>query len=235
MKTLWILLLTMCSAHIAFGQENASLKSSNPIKIGGHTQIRMSQFSNDSKAEEHGFTFSGTPDIGVSVYYPLHKKNAVGLTADITLANYQNTYTATAGTVKTDFTRTFNYLMIVPGINFENVTFGIGIGLPMGYHRHNNTTDAAQEESWTFLQGGSANPVTVTGDGKNGMNMILEPRLGYSYPIQITDGSQLNVNGNVGLMLSNVFKDEYYPTSNLQSLNGTMLSVSLGIQYMFAL
>lgn len=235
MKSLSILLLSLIILNTAIGQVSDAGKSSNPLKIGAHLSSRFSSFSNDSKSEEHGFTFSGTPDIGISVYYPLHKKNAVGLTADITLANYQNTYTATTDTVKTDFTRTFNYLMIVPGINFENVTFGIGIGLPLGYHRHNNTSDIAQEETWTYLQGGSATKVTVTGDGKAGMNMVLEPRLGYSQPFHIADGSQLNVNANVGLMLSNVFKDEYYPTSNLQSLNGSMLSVSLGIQYMFAL
>ena len=48
-------------------------------------------------------------------------------------------------------------------------------------------------------------------------------------------GSQLNLNAQVGLMLSNVFKEEYYPTANLQNLNGTMMSISLGVQYMFAL
>jgi hypothetical protein len=162
----------------------------------------------------------------------MHKKNAVGITADISLANYQNTYTSIN---KIEFTRTFNYLMIVPGINFENVTFGIGIGLPMGYHRHNNVTDAAEEETWSFLQSGSPTPTIVTGDGKAGMNMILEPRLGYSYPVMSNSGSQLNLNAQVGLMLSNVFKEEYYPTANLQNLNGTMMSISLGVQYMFAL
>lgn len=235
MKSLSILLLSLFIVNTAISQVSDAGKSSNPLKIGAHLSSRFSSFSNDSKFEEHGFTFSGTPDIGISVYYPLHKKNAVGMTMDVSLSNYQNTYTYTSGIASAEYTRTFNYLMIVPGINFENVTFGIGIGLPMGYHRHNNTKDEAQEETWTFLQGGSANPVTVIGDGKKGMNMVLEPRLGYSLPIQITDGSQLNVNANVGLMLSNVFKDEYYPTSNLQSLNGSMLSVSLGIQYMFAL
>ena len=235
MKSLSILFLSLIIVNSAIGQVSDAAKSSNPYKIGVHLSSRFSSFSNDSKSEEHGFTFSGTPDIGVSVYIPAHKKNLVGFTADFTLANYQNTYTVTAGNDKTDFTRTFNYLMIVPGINFENVTFGIGVGLPMGYHRHNNTKDEAQEESWTFLQGGTANPITVTGDGKGGMNMIIEPRLGYSQPFRIADGSQLNVNANVGLMLSNVFKEDYYPTSNLQSLNGSMLSVSLGIQYMFAL
>jgi hypothetical protein len=233
MKTLWILLFSMCSVHIALGQENTSSKGSNPFKIGLHTQVRMSQFSNDAKSEEHGFTFSGVPDFGLSVYLPMHKKNAVGISADISLANYQNTYTS--GTNKIEFTRTFNYLMIVPGINFENVTFGIGIGLPMGYHRHNNVTDLAEEEKWTFLQSGSPTPITVTGDGKAGMNMILEPRLGYSYPVMSNSGSQLNLNAQVGLMLSNVFKEEYYPTANLQNLNGTMMSISLGVQYMFAL
>jgi hypothetical protein len=157
----------------------------------------------------------------------------VGITADISLANFQNTYTS--GSNKIEFTRTFNYLMIVPGINFENVTFGLGIGLPMGYHRHNNVTDAAEEEAWTFLQSGLPTPTTVTGDGKAGMNMIIEPRLGYSYPVMSNSGSQLNLNAQVGLMLSNVFKEEYYPTANLQNLNGTMMSISLGVQYMFAL
>jgi hypothetical protein len=218
---------------VAYGQDGEVKKNPNSLKIGLQTQVRMSSFSNDSKTEEHGFTFSGTPDIGVSVYIPASKKNHVGVTADISLANYQNTYTS--GSNKIEFTRTFNYLMITPGINFENVTFGIGIGLPMGYHRHNNVTDAAEEESWSFLQSGSPTPITVTGDGKSGMNMIIEPKLGYSYPVLNNSGTQLNVNAQVGLMLSNVFKDEYYPTSNLQSLNGTMMSVSLGVQYMFAL
>ncbi len=233
MKSLLNYLLALCFVSVAYGQDGEVKKNPNSLKVGLQTQVRMSSFSNDSKTEEHGFTFSGTPDIGVSVYIPASKKNQVGVTADISLANYQNTYTS--GSNKIEFTRTFNYLMITPGINFENVTFGIGIGLPMGYHRHNNVTDAAEEESWSFLQSGSPTPITVTGDGKSGMNMIIEPKLGYSYPVLNNSGTQLNVNAQVGLMLSNVFKDEYYPTSNLQSLNGTMMSVSLGVQYMFAL
>jgi len=233
MKYLWTILLSICITGTAFSQEEAEKKPSNPVKVGAYTGIRFSSFSNDSKLEEHGFTFSGTPDFGASVYFPLHKKNSVGLTADFHLANFQNTYTA--GSAKTEYTRTFNYLMIVPGVNFENVTFGIGIGLPMGYHRHNNATDVAEEEKWTFLQSGSPTPVTVTGDGKAGMNMIIEPRLGYSYPVMNNAGSQLHLNAQIGLMLSNVFKEEYYPTANLQNLNGTMMSISLGVQYMFAL
>jgi hypothetical protein len=233
MKSLLNLIFALCLVNVAFAQDNEVKKNLNPFKIGVQSQVRMSSFSNDTKSEEHGFTFSGTPDIGVSVYIPASKKNAVGITADISLANFQNTYTS--GSNKIEFTRTFNYLMIVPGINFENVTFGLGIGLPMGYHRHNNATDAAEEETWSFLQSGSPTPVTVTGDGKAGMNMILEPRLGYSYPVMSNSDSQLNLNAQVGLMLSNVFKEEYYPTANLQNLNGTMMSISLGVQYMFAL
>ena len=233
MKSLLNLIFALCLVNVAFAQDNEVKKNLNPFKIGVQSQVRMSSFSNDTKSEEHGFTFSGTPDIGVSVYIPASKKNAVGITADISLANFQNTYTS--GSNKIEFTRTFNYLMIVPGINFENVTFGLGIGLPMGYHRHNNATDAAEEETWSFLQSGSPTPTIVTGDGKAGMNMILEPRLGYSYPVMSNSGSQLNLNAQVGLMLSNVFKEEYYPTANLQNLNGTMMSISLGVQYMFAL
>ena len=232
MKSLLNLIFALCLVNVAFAQDNEVKKNLNPFKIGVQSQVRMSQFSNDEKREEHGFTFSGVPDFGLSVYLPMHKKNAVGITADISLANYQNTYTSIN---KIEFTRTFNYLMIVPGINFENVTFGIGIGLPMGYHRHNNVTDAAEEETWSFLQSGSPTPTIVTGDGKAGMNMILEPRLGYSYPVMSNSDSQLNLNAQVGLMLSNVFKEEYYPTANLQNLNGTMMSISLGVQYMFAL
>ena len=232
MKSLLNLIFALCLVNVAFAQDNEVKKNLNPFKIGVQSQVRMSQFSNDEKREEHGFTFSGVPDFGLSVYLPMHKKNAVGITADISLANYQNTYTSIN---KIEFTRTFNYLMIVPGINFENVTFGIGIGLPMGYNRHNNVTDAAEEETWSFLQSGSPTPTIVTGDGKAGMNMILEPRLGYSYPVMSNSGSQLNLNAQVGLMLSNVFKEEYYPTANLQNLNGTMMSISLGVQYMFAL
>jgi hypothetical protein len=233
MKYLWTILLAICISGTVFGQNNNVLKSSNPLKVGAYTGIRFSTFSNDAKLEEHGFTFSGTPDFGASVYFPLHKKNPVGLTADILLANFQDTYTA--GNAKTEYTRTFSYLMIVPGINFENVTFGIGIGIPMGYHRHNNVTDTEEEESWSFYEGGATNPTTVQGDGKSGMNLIIEPRLGYSFPVMVHSGSQLNVNAHIGLMMSNVFKDEYYPTSNLQSFNGTMMSVALGVQYMFAL
>lgn len=233
MKSLLNLIFALCLVNVAFAQDNEVKKNLNPFKIGVQSQVRMSSFSNDTKSEEHGFTFSGTPDIGVSVYIPASKKNAVGITADISLANFQNTYTS--GSNKIEFTRTFNYLMIVPGINVENVTFGLGIGLPMGYHRHNNVTDAAEEEAWTFLQSGLPTPTTVTGDGKAGMNMILEPRLGYSYPVMSNSDSQLNLNAQVGLMLSNVFKEEYYPTANLQNLNGTMMSISLGVQYMFAL
>ena len=218
---------------MAFGQDTEVKKNPNPFKIGLQSQVRLSSFSNDAKSEVHGFTFSGTPDIGLSVYLPVSKKNAVGITADISLANYQNTYTS--GSDNIGFTRTFNYLMIVPGIKFEHVTFGIGIGLPMGYHRHNNVTDLAEEEKWSFLQSGSSISTTVTGDGKAGMNMIIEPRLGYSYPVMSNSDSQLNLNAQVGLMLSNVFKEEYYPTANLQSYNGTMMSISLGVQYMFAL
>jgi hypothetical protein len=233
MKSLLNLIFALCLVNVAFAQDNEVKKNLNPFKIGVQSQVRMSSFSNDTKSEEHGFTFSGTPDIGVSVYIPASKKNAVGITADISLANFQNTYTS--GSNKIEFTRTFNYLMIVPGINVENVTFGLGIGLPMGYHRHNNATDAAEEETWTFLQSGLPTPTTVTGDGKAGMNMIIEPRLGYSYPVMSNSDSQLNLNAQVGLMLSNVFKEEYYPTANLQNLNGTMMSISLGVQYMFAL
>ena len=233
MKSLLNLIFALCLVNVAFAQDNEVKKNLNPFKIGVQSQVRMSSFSNDTKSEEHGFTFSGTPDIGVSVYIPASKKNAVGITADISLANFQNTYTS--GSNKIEFTRTFNYLMIVPGINVENVTFGLGIGLPMGYHRHNNVTDAAEEETWSFLQSGSPTPTIVTGDGKAGMNMILEPRLGYSYPVMNNSDSQLNLNAQVGLMLSNVFKEEYYPTANLQNLNGTMMSISLGVQYMFAL
>jgi len=233
MKSVWQLLCAFCCFHMAFGQDTEVKKNLNPFKIGAHTQVRMSSFSNEAKSEEHGFSFSGTPDMGVSVYIPASKKNAVGITADITLANFQNTYTS--GSNKVEYTRTFNYLMLVPGINFENVTFGIAIGLPMGYHRHNNATDVAEEEMWTFLQSGSPTPVTKTGDGKAGMNMVIEPRLGYSYPVMNNAGSQLNLNAQVGLILSNVFKEEYYPTANLQNLNGTMMSISLGVQYMFAL
>ena len=233
MKNLWNFLLGLCFVGVAFGQDTEVKKNPNPFKIGLQSQVRLSSFSNDAKSEVHGFTFSGTPDIGVSVYLPVSKKNAVGITADISLANYQNTYTS--GSNNIGFTRTFNYLMIVPGIKFEHVTFGIGIGLPMGYHRHNNVTDLAEEEQWSFLQSGSPTPTTVTGDGKAGMNMIIEPRLGYSYPVMSNSDSQLNLNAQVGLMLSNVFKEEYYPTANLQSYNGTMMSISLGVQYMFAL
>ena len=233
MKNLWNFLLGLCFVSVAFGQDTEVKKNPNPFKIGLQSQVRLSSFSNDAKFEVHGFTFSGTPDIGVSVYLPVSKKNAVGITADISLANYQNTYTS--GSDNIGFTRTFNYLMIVPGIKFEHVTFGIGIGLPMGYHRHNNVTDLAEEEKWSFLQSGSSISTTVTGDGKAGMNMIIEPRLGYSYPVMSNSDSQLNLNAQVGLMLSNVFKEEYYPTANLQSYNGTMMSISLGVQYMFAL
>jgi hypothetical protein len=198
MKSLLNLIFALCLVNVAFAQDNEVKKNLNPFKIGVQSQVRMSSFSNDTKSEEHGFTFSGTPDIGVSVYIPASKKNAVGITADISLANFQNTYTS--GSNKIEFTRTFNYLMIVPGINVENVTFGLGIGLPMGYHRHNNVTDAAEEEKWSFLQSGSPTPTTVTGDGKAGMNMIIEPRLGYSYPVMNNSGSQLNLNAQVGLI-----------------------------------
>ena len=228
MRFLFAILTACCLFDFAIAQEPPAKKH---FKIGVHAWSRMSSFSNDSRNEEHGMTISGVPDLGLSVYHPISKKGNVGLTADISLANYKNTYTSGVN----EYSRTFNYLMITPGVNFENATLGVAIGLPMGYHRHNNTKDIEEEETWSYFQGSSQTPTVTVGDGKNGMNMIIEPRLGYSYPVMNSGGSQLNVNGHIGLMLSNVFKDEYYPTSNLQSLNGTMLSISLGVQYMIGL
>ena len=228
MRILLPFMIAVCLFNIAFAQEKQTHK---PILIGVHAWSRMSSFSNDSRTEEHSMTFSGIPDLGLSVNYPISKKGHVGLITDISLANYKNTYTSGAN----DYTRTFNYLMITPGIEVENITLGVAIGLPMGYHRHNNTQDIEEEETWSYFQGSNQAPTTKVGDGKNGMNMILEPRIGYLYPVMKSSGSQLNLHGHIGLMLSKVFKDEYYPTSNLQSLNGTMFSVSFGVQYMIGL
>ncbi|MFM8279980.1 MAG: hypothetical protein ACKN9Y_00080 [Bacteroidota bacterium] len=228
MKMLMHVFMAICLFGSVFAQDKPTGK---PIFIGVHAWSRMASFSNDSRNEEHGMTFSGIPDLGLSFIHPISKKSNVGFTTDISLANYKNTYTSGAN----EYSRTFNYLMITPGIEVENVTLGVGIGLPMGYHRHNNTSDAEEEETWSYFQGSNQTPTVTVGDGKNGMNMVLEPRIGYSHVIMQNGGSKLHVHGHIGLMLSNVFKDEYYPTSNLQSLNGTMMSFTVGVQYLIGL
>ncbi|MFM7340530.1 MAG: hypothetical protein ACKO2H_10505 [Bacteroidota bacterium] len=130
--------MAICLFGSVFAQDKPTGK---PIFIGVHAWSRMASFSNDSRNEEHGMTFSGVPDLGLSVYHPISKKGNVGLTADISLANYKNTYTSGVN----EYSRTFNYLMITPGVNFENATLGVAIGLPMGYHRHNSTKDIEEE------------------------------------------------------------------------------------------
>jgi len=240
MKYVLTICTVLCLISNAFAQDS---QVKNSFKVGVHAWSRMSLFSNDVTTEEHGMTFSGIPDFGISAFIPISKRYEVGATADISMANYRNTYTSN----KVEFTRTFNYLMITPGINFEHLTLSIAIGIPMGYHRHNNAKNVEEEEVWKSVKDSiivdatgkeiGRIPVTVNtpANGKEGMNLIIEPRLGYSFPVLKTEGSQLLLNTHLGLMMSNVFKDTYYTVSNYQTQNGTMFSFALGVQYLFSL
>jgi len=206
-----------------------------PFSVGLSIMPRMCtyQATASPKDETHGMAFSGIPDIGLSIYIPASKRVRVGVTADIAYATYKNNYTK--GSI--DISRTFNYLTLTPGLSYSLFTFGIALGLPIGYERKITNSGIVEEEHWPVIEPGS-NPPTIIeryGNGKLGMAMVIEPRVGISYPIMMHNDSRLNVNANIGMMMNNLFKDEYYPTTNLQQYNASMISFAVGVQYLFGL
>ena len=226
MRSLFLALVVVVISTPLFASE------ANPFAVGAHTQVRMTSYSCDQSAETHGMSFSGMPDIGINAYIPVHKKNPVGITLDLALANYKNNYTASS----VDYSRSLSYLTITPGIAFDYATFGIAIGLPMGYKRMNETSGAEENDKWSYL-GSGGNTFEKTGDNaKDMMNMSIEARLGAAYPImKQADGSRLNLTGHVGYMVTKLFKEGYYPTTNTERSNGSMWSIALGMQYYFVL
>ena len=205
-----------------------------PFSIGLSAMPRISMYNATSPADEtHGMAFSGVPDIGLSIYIPASRRERVGITMDIAYATYKNSYTKSS----VDFARTFNYLTITPGLSYSFFTVGIAVGLPIGYQRKNITSGAVEEEGWSVIKSGSNPPEKITkyGNGKDNMSLLIEPRVGICYPVMSNNGSRLNVNANIGLMMNNLYKDEYYPTTNLQQFNASMMSFALGVQYMFGL
>jgi len=205
-----------------------------PFSIGLSAMPRISIYNATSPVDEtHGMAFSGVPDIGLSIYVPASRRERVGITADIAYATYKNSYTKT----NTDYARTFNYLTITPGLSYSFFTVGIAVGVPIGYERKNVTSGAVEEEGWPVIDPGSNPPKTIIkyGNGKDNMSLLIEPRVGISYPVMNNNGSRLNVNANIGLMMNNLYKDEYYPTTNLQQFNASMMSFAVGVQYLFGL
>jgi hypothetical protein len=172
---------------------------------------------NTMDGRKNGIAFTGIPDFGAQMYYPLSVESDLGIFCDLGLSNYA--YYIEGVNVGRDYTLTYRYLTLSPRFYFNVFTFGFAVGMPLA-------ADFGEEIDTDILE------------------VLAEIRLAAFIPLMSDESGSLNLNIEVGYMFTGFYSDfakndpllQYIPEVPPQvpssKYNPRAVSLSIGISYL---
>ena len=162
--------------------------------------------------EKTGFAFNGIPDFGVTGYLPFSKSSIIGASLDLGYTTYAIlSAPSTNANDNNTFVAKVSYFTIVPTFDAGALTVGICFGFPMNSTATNNS--------------GS---ISVS-NGTDSLGTIIEIRLGGMIPLVNAQLGRLDLLIQAGYMVTGM------SSSSSTSNNPHAASISLGLNYLFAL
>lgn len=173
---------------------------------------------------KNGLAFNGIPDFGATCFYPLGEETDLGMTFDLGLSTYAFVIKGVVGDeVFSEYTNKFSYLAFAPNLHFDGFMAGFNFGYPL-FANFGDKIDA------------------------NKLNMMVEFRLAYLYPVMMDDDGTLNVFAQAGYMFTGIYDNYEEDDPLLEAIppipegdepsnkyNPRAISLSIGLTYLFNL
>jgi len=156
---------------------------------------------------------------GIQDFYSFNEATALGLGLmyDSRKINHHNESNS-------DFysNRTFNYFMLQPTLKVKAFTIGAGIGLPMSATQVSHVGAAGSE-------------ITTESDITDGMNTLVEIRLGAAIPLAEMNAGDLYFLINGAYPFTKIKEKSLDGSSDSAENNGPLASLQLGFSFLFDL
>jgi hypothetical protein len=172
---------------------------------------------NTMDGRKNGIAFTGIPDFGAQLYYPLSVENDLGLFCDLGLSNYA--YFIEGVNVGKEYILTYRYITLSPRFYFNIFTLGFAFGVPIA-------ADFGEDIETDILE------------------TLAEIRLAAFIPLMSDESGSLNLNIEAGYMFTGFYKDfalddpllptipEVPPQVPSNKYNPRAVSLSIGISYL---
>lgn len=211
-KVIFILLATLQITSIMFAQQQRDLS------IGPYLSLKAGvNAGNTMDGRKNGIAFTGIPDFGAQLYYPLSYDSDLGIFCDLGLSNYA--YFIEGVNVGKDYTLTYRYITLSPRFYFNIFTLGFAFGVPIA-------ADFGEDIDTDILE------------------TLAEIRLAAFIPLMSDESGSLNLNIEAGYMFTGFYQDfakndpllpsipEVPPQVPSSKYNPRAVSLSIGISYL---
>ncbi len=211
-KVIFLLIISYCLTSYLQAEPKRD------FSVGPYLSLKAGvNAGNTMDGRKNGIAFTGIPDFGAQMYYPLSVESDLGFFCDLGLSNYA--YFIEGVNVGKDYTLTYRYISISPRFYFNIFTFGFAFGVPVA-------ADFGEEINTDHL------------------GVLAELRLAAFIPLMSDESGSLNLNIEAGYMFAGIYSDfanndpllEYIPAVPPKvpssKYNPRAVSLSIGISYL---